>query len=63
MSEELANKLKAARTKLNFSQSQAAAAWGIPIRTLRAWEQNQRTPQGFALKALEEKLDAILAEK
>lgn len=63
MSEELANKLKAARTKLNLSQSQAAAAWGIPLKTLQAWEQDQRTPQGFALQVLTEKLDTILTEK
>lgn len=61
MSEELANKLKAARAKLGLSQSQAAKAWGIPVRTLQAWEIDQQTPRGFALKALNEKLEAILA--
>lgn len=61
MSEELANKLKAARAKLGLSQSEAAKAWGIKIRTLQSWEQNWATPRGFALTALVEKLDAILA--
>lgn len=62
MSEELRRKLKAARAKLGLSQSQAAKAWGIPLPTLKCWENDQRTPRGFALQALNEKLDAILAE-
>lgn len=61
MSEELATKLKTAREKLGLSQSQAAKAWGISLKTLQAWEQDQRTPRGFALTALMEKLDAILS--
>jgi len=63
MSEELRRKLKAARAKLKLSQSQAAKSWGIPLRTLISWENNQRTPRGFALTAITEKLDRILAEK
>lgn len=63
MSEELATKLKAARERLNLSQSQASKAWGIPLKTLQSWEQDNSTPRGFALKVLEEKLDAILSEK
>lgn len=62
MSEELANKLKAARRKLGLSQSEAAKAWGISPRTLQKWEQDQRTPRGLALRLLLEKLDAILSE-
>lgn len=61
MSEELANKLKAARAKLGLSQSEASKAWGIPLKTLQFWEQDRRTPQGFTAKALNEKLDAILS--
>lgn len=61
MSEELATKLKAARERLGLSQSQAAKAWGISLAALQKWEQDQRTPKGFALTALMEKLDAILA--
>ena len=63
MSEELQRKLKTAREKAGLSQSQASKAWGIPLKTLQHWEQNQATPRGFALRALEEKLDAILASK
>jgi DNA-binding transcriptional regulator YiaG len=62
MSEELRNKLKAARAKLGLSQSQAATAWEVPLRTLIGWENNQRTPRGFALSSLNTMLDAILAE-
>ena len=61
MSEELANKLKAARAKLGLSQSQASREWEIPLRTLQKWEIDAATPRGFALKALNEKLEAILA--
>lgn len=61
MSEELRLKLKAARERLGLSQSQAAKAWGIPKGTLIKWENDQSTPRGFALAALNEKLDAILA--
>lgn len=63
MSEELKGKLKSARAKLNLSQSQAAEEWGVPLKTLQSWESGRFTPRGFALRALEEKLDAILAPK
>lgn len=63
MSEELKDKLKAAREKMGLSQSEAAKAWGINYKTLLDWEQNRRTPRGFALQALNEKLDAILSGK
>jgi len=62
MSEELRRKLKAARQKLNLSQSQAAKEWGMPLRTLINWENDRRTPRGFSLTAITEKLDRILAE-
>ena len=61
MSQELMHKLKAAREKLGLSQSQfAAQVLGISVRTLQSWEMDQRTPRGFALQALEAKLDEIL---
>ena len=62
MSEELRRKLKAAREKLGLSQSQAAKAWGLTKRTLINWENDISTPRGLALTAINEKLDAILAE-
>ena len=63
MSQELRNNLKAAREKIGLSQSQAAKAWGIPLRTLISWENDERTPHGFALKAITEMLDGILNGK
>ena len=62
MSQELANKLKAARQKLGLSQAQAAQEWGLTVKTLQNWEHNISTPRGLALTAINEKLDAILAE-
>jgi DNA-binding transcriptional regulator YiaG len=62
MSEELSRKLKSARAKLGITQTQAAQVWGIPYKTLLSWEQNVNTPRGFALTAILEKLDAILAD-
>ena len=62
MSKKLRLKLKAARTKLGLSQSEAADLLKVPVRTLQQWEQDQQTPRGFALDALNEKLDKILAE-
>ncbi|MES2708085.1 MAG: helix-turn-helix domain-containing protein [Verrucomicrobiota bacterium] len=61
MSEDLCRKLKAARAKTGLSQSQFAKRINIPVRTLQRWEQNQSTPHSFALNALNEKLDQILA--
>lgn len=63
MSEELKIKLKAVRAKLGLSQSQAAKAWGIPLRTLIGWENDQRTPRGFALTQLNALLDTAMAKK
>ena len=62
MSEELRRKLKAARTKLGLTQDQAAKIWGIPQRTLISWENDERTPTGYALKSITEMLDQILSE-
>lgn len=61
MSKELANKLKKAREKLKLSQAQAGLAWGIPKSTLIGWENDQRTPRGFALEQLNRMLDEILS--
>ena len=63
MSQELRNNLKAAREKIGLSQSKAAKVWGIPLRTLKSWENDERTPQGFALKSIVELLDGILNGK
>ncbi len=60
MSKELANKLRSARAKLEFTQKALAERLGVPTRTLIAWENDQYTPRGLALEALYAKLDAIL---
>src|SRR5438045_3094429 len=57
VSTELASRIKAARAKLGLSQATAAKAWQIPRRTIISWENNQRTPRGLGLKALNELLD------
>ena len=57
----LATEIKEARAKLGLSQSQAAKAWGIPVRTLQTWEQEQSSPRGLALKTLRQILDAALS--
>ncbi len=63
MSQELQRKLQEARKKLGMSQAQFAARLGMSARTLQAWEADRFTPKGFALTAINQTLDAILAEK
>ncbi len=41
---DLASLIKAARLKAKLSQSQACAAWGVPLKTLQNWEQGLRQP-------------------
>jgi putative transcriptional regulator len=36
------------RSRTHMSQSEFAARFGIPLPTLRAWEQRQREPEGPA---------------
>lgn len=40
--------VKAIREKTGMSQEQFSATFGIPIGTLRHWEQGLRTPRGTA---------------
>jgi putative transcriptional regulator len=40
--------VKAARTKLGLSQGKFALLLGVPVPTLRKWEQGQRHPTGAA---------------
>lgn len=62
MSQELRAKLKAARKKLEFTQNEAARAWGVPLSTLICWENDQRTPAAYSLRMLNDMLDSILRE-
>ncbi len=59
MSEELKLKLKEIRARLGLTQAAFAAKLGVSLDTLQKWEQNQRTPRGFALTALNAALDAL----
>lgn len=54
----LAQRIQAARNRLNLSQSEAAQKWGISKRTLQEWEQGRHEPRGLALAALESILAA-----
>jgi DNA-binding transcriptional regulator YiaG len=57
-SKTIAERLKSARQKLNLSQSEAGAAWGINHRTLQTWEQGSRSPRGLYLERVEQILKA-----
>jgi len=45
----LAVDVKQIRQSLGMNQTQFAAAFGIGLRTLRNWENGERTPKGIAL--------------
>lgn len=49
---DVASQIKAAREASNLSQSRAAKAWGINLRTLQQWEQGNRFPSGKMLLKL-----------
>ena len=57
---DLRDRLKRTREVLGLSQSQAAAKWGLPIRTLRAWENCQSLPGPFFLRLLLEWLERLV---
>lgn len=62
MSQELRNRLKEARAKLEMTQAQFAAKIQVPLKTLQGWEGDRMTPRGLALKSINETLDKILAK-
>ncbi|MBC8012338.1 MAG: helix-turn-helix transcriptional regulator [Burkholderiales bacterium] len=49
---KLATMIKAARERLGLSQSEAAEAWSVPLKTLQKWEQATRSPRGETLARL-----------
>jgi DNA-binding transcriptional regulator YiaG len=49
---DFANLIKAARRQQNLSQSQAAAKWDVPVRTLQQWEQGANSPGAKHLEKL-----------
>ncbi len=56
----IAKRIKAAREKLAVSQSEAAAQWGVNVRTLQDWELGRNEPRGFARTQLEKLLADII---
>jgi putative transcriptional regulator len=40
--------VKAIRTKLHMSQAKFAARYGIPVASIRDWEQGRSKPEGVA---------------
>lgn len=59
MSGELKRKLQKARIALGLTQKQMADKLACPLSTYIKWENDQRTPRGFALVALLQKLDDL----
>lgn len=50
---QIAEKLKKIRARLGLTQKDAAQRWGVPISTLRKWEQGVSAPSQFAQNALQ----------
>jgi DNA-binding transcriptional regulator YiaG len=49
----IAERIKAERARRGLSQSEAARAWEISVRTLQEWEQGRAKPRGLYLQAVE----------
>ncbi len=49
---DFAKLIQQARKKAGITQSQAAEAWGVQLRTLQAWEIGRRAPSGPNLAKL-----------
>lgn len=54
----IASTLRDWRRRWQLSQTAAAVALGVPLATLRNWEQARRLPRGLALEALRAKLQS-----
>lgn len=55
--------IQALRTRLDLTQAEFAALFGVSVHTLRNWEQGRRTPEGPAralLKVIEQEPEAAL---
>lgn len=50
--QHFAKQVKAARARLGLSQSQAAAQWSVPLKSLQNWEQGLVLPMGATLLRL-----------
>jgi putative transcriptional regulator len=54
--------VRAIRTKLHMTQSKFASAFGLPLTTLRDWEQGRARPETFArayLKVIERRPEMV----
>lgn len=63
MSTEIQARLRAVRAKLDLTQKALAEKLAVPLPTLIKWENDQRTPRGLSLTALEERLTALLKQE
>jgi DNA-binding transcriptional regulator YiaG len=54
--ESLTKLIKEWRKKKGVTKAEAARQLNIPYRTLQDWELGNRTPRGFALRAITERL-------
>lgn len=48
-----AEQIKAIRAESNLTQAAFASRYGIPKRTVEAWEMGQRTPPPYVIRLLE----------
>lgn len=51
-SETFAERIKAIRAREKLSQSEAAEAWGVNLRTLQQWENRRSAPSPFFAKCV-----------
>ena len=56
----MSNPLKVLRTNTGFTQEEIAHITGIPVKTIRNWEQNIRKPSEWTMNLV---IDRILREK
>jgi DNA-binding transcriptional regulator YiaG len=49
---EFAKRIRAFRDAAKFSQSEAAEAWGMSVRTLQEWEHGRSVPSAFLAKCV-----------
>ncbi len=52
----VSKRLRAWRRRFGLTQSGAAAALGVSLRSIENWEQGRNTPRGLALESLTTKL-------
>ena len=51
-SAEFADQVRSIREREKFSQSEAAEAWGVSVRTLQEWEHGRSVPSPFFAKCV-----------